>query len=332
MKLWREKQTWVSSKAKSKLERLSFDNIKSIAVIKHAAFGDLLCTRPLLVTLRKYFPDAKITFCAISHYTNGVPEDLVDHVFLAPGKNKPLSIWSRFKAYQELGEHDLLLDVTASTPSFILSLLNKAKFKIGFQHRNVHKFVYDVAIPRAQFKFEAETFLEQLHVLGIQYELPLDYAMPVNALSRERPYLVYFPTASKPEKSWPSDSFTHLINRTATDYPDMEHIILAGINEWETEYARNIYDTLANHNNVTFFTGGSESAALIKGAAALVANDTGIRHLGIATNTTTIGIFFDTQPFGYWPRFGGHQIVYEIDGSFPPVEKVIQAIRKVINK
>ena len=331
MKLWRERQTWQRKNAEEKLAALKIEKIKSIAVIKHAAYGDLLCTRPFLLTLRKYFPSASITFCNISHYTRGTPNDLVDRVFVAPGKNNSLSLYGRLKAFKELGEHDLLFDLTASTPSFILSLVNKAKFKIGFQHRNIHRFIYDVAIPRAQFRFEAETFLEQLHILGMQYELPLDYAMPVEPAKREKPYVIYFPTASSQSKSWPVESFISLISQAATAYPDMDHVILSGLAEWEIQYAKTIQKQLEHHHNVLSLPAGDNDAGLIRSARVLVANDTGIRHLGIATGTATVGIFFDTPPFGYWPRFANHEVVFEIDGSIPPVEHVMLALARILD-
>jgi ADP-heptose:LPS heptosyltransferase len=331
MKLWRERQTWQRKNAGEKLAALNFDSIKSIAVIKHAAYGDLLCTRPFLVTLKKFFPSASITFCNISHYTRGTPDDLVDRVFVTPGKNSSLSLYGRLKAFRKLGEHDLLFDLTASTPSFFLSLVNKAKFKIGFQHRKIHRFIYDVAIPRAQFRFEAETFLEQLHILGIQYELPLDYAMPVEPVRREKPYVVYFPTASSQSKSWPAESFATLIAQAAAAWPELEHIILSGLAEWEIQYAKNIHKKLKEHQNVLYLSAGDNDAGLIKSAKVLVANDTGIRHLGIATGTTTVGIFFDTTPFGYWPRFADHEVVFNIDGRIPAVDDVMLALARVLD-
>jgi len=331
MKIWHERHTWLAGDARDKLATLDFTDVKRIAVIKHAAYGDLLCTRPFLVTLRANFPTASITFCAISHYTRGIPEDLVDRVHITPSRKAKPGLWQRLAEYKKLGQHDLVFDLTGSTPSFMLCLLNNATCKIGFQHRSIHKWVYDVAIPRAEYRFEAETFLEQLNVLGLQYDLPLRYDMPVEAQQRSQPYVIYFPTASADNKSWPAQNFIELIGQMAAACPQHEHIVLAGLADWENERAEHIARALAHHPNVSKLAAGKEDAALIKGARALVANDTGIRHLGIAVGTPTVGIFFHATPFGYWPRFGRHEVVFKPDGQTPGVDSTKQALMRILS-
>ena len=331
MRLWREKRTWVKANAESKLAQLSVEDIKSIAIIKHAAFGDLLCTRPFIYTLRQHFPNAKLTFSAISHYQRGIPEDLVDRVHIIPSSQEKKSFSYRLQANKALGHHNLLFDLTESSPSFVLSWLTPADLKVGFQHRGIHRWIYDVAILRAEYRFEAETFLEQLHILGLQYDLPLNYAMPVIPARREKAYMVYFPTCSTPDRVWPIERLTKLIAEMAELYPDHEHILLSGLADWEVKIADEMAQTLSHYTNVTKLAAGKDDAALIKGARVLVANDTGIRHLGIAVGTPTVGLLCLVTPFGYWPRFGKHEVVFESDGSMPSVERVKNAMIRILD-
>ena len=330
MKIWKEKRTWVGSRAASKISELSFEDVKSIAIIKHAAFGDLLCTRPFLVTLRRHFPNAKLTFSGISHYQRGIPDDLVDRVHILPSNQDKMSIYNRLRAYRTLGYHNLLFDLTESTPSFILSWLTPADFKIGYQHRSFHRWIYDIAILRAEYRFEAETFLEQLHPLGIQYDLPLKYEMPVSTAKREKPYIVYFPTCSTPKRVWPIERMSKLISVMAELYPDHEHILLSGLADWEVEIAKNMAQELSRYSNVNKLIASKDDAALIKGAQILVANDTGIRHLAIALGTPTVGLLCFYTPFGYWPRFGKHEVAFESDGSMPTVDSVKDAMIRIL--
>jgi ADP-heptose:LPS heptosyltransferase len=330
MKLWKEANTWQSKKAAEKLARINNADIKNIVVIKHAAFGDLLLLRPFLVELRKAFPEARITLSVISHYLRGVPEDLVDRVHVVPSTKEKKGPFHAFNAYKELGPQDLLFDLTASTRSFILSLITKAKFKIGFQYRSLHKFIYDFAIPRSTYRFEPGTFLEQLCPLGIEYEWPPRFEMQTNAIKRDKSYIIYFPTASSPDKSWPADNFSSLIRNMAAEFSQFEHLILSGISEWEKVVANSIMSSLSEIENVTLMDAGPDDQALIQGANLLVSNDTGIRHLGIALNTTTVCIFFSTPPYRYWPRYGHHQVVYNQDGSMPDWQAVAAATQKAL--
>ncbi len=330
MKLWKEANTWHSKNAVNNLARIEPADIQHIVVIKHAAFGDMLLLRPFLIELRKAFPDASITLSVISHYLRGVPEDLVDRVHVVPSTKEKKGIYTSYKIYRQLGSHDLLFDLTASTRSFILSLLTKAKFKIGFQYRSLHKFIYDIAIPRSAYRFEAETFLEQLCPLGIAYDWPPRFNLQTSKITRNKPHIVYFPTASTPDKSWPADNFSILIRNMAAEFPHYEHIILGGISEWEKVVVKDIMAGLSDIENATRWDAGPEDQALIHGALLLVSNDTGIRHLGLALQTTTVCIFFNTPPYRYWPRYGHHQVVYNQDASAPAWQAVASAMRRAL--
>jgi ADP-heptose:LPS heptosyltransferase len=330
MKLWKEANTWQSKKAVDKLARIEPTDIHSIVVIKHAAFGDMLLLRPFLIELRKAFPGASITLSVISHYLRGLPEDLVDRVHVVPSTKEKKGIYNSYKAYKELGPQDLLFDLTASTRSISLSLLTKARFKIGFQYRSLHKLIYDIAIPRSAYQFEAGTFLEQLSPLGIEYEWPPRFEMKTTETTRNKSYIVYFPTASTPDKSCPADNFSVLIKNMAKELPQYEHIILSGISEWEKAVANDIMASLSEIETVTQLDAGPEDQALIKGAHLLVSNDTGIRHLGIALQTTTVCVFFNTPPYRYWPRYGHHQVVYNQDASIPDWQAVALAMRRAL--
>ena len=155
--------------------------------------------------------------------------------------------------------------------------------------------------------------------------------MPVASAHREKPYLIYFPTCSTMDRVWPIERMVKLISEMAEAYPDYEHILLSGLADWEVSIADKMIDSLTEYKNVIKLAAGKEDAALIKGAKLLVANDTGIRHLAIAVGTPTVGLLCYTPPFGYWPRFGNHEVVYENDGGVPAVDSVKQAMIRILN-
>jgi len=330
MKIWSWKRTWVATKAPAKAENLHFDDVRSIAVLKHAALGDMLMTRPFLITLRKYFPNANITLSVVENYQAGIPHDLVDRVHVTlSSENKPGTM-ARFRNFRELGPHDLLFDISAITRTFWISLLNKATLKVGFQHRQIHRYIYDIALNRTGFRFEAENFLDQLLALGLEYEWPLRFDLDTGASDIETPYVVYFPTASDSYKSWTPAHFASLIKQMQQEYPAYQHILLGGIAEWEDRVCQQILQQTGTHSNLRYVRGSDKTPALINGASALVSNDTGIRNLAIATETPTVGIFISTLPFNYRPRFGLHKVIYAIEGGQPDVAAVKTALLEVL--
>ena len=330
MKIWIDKSAWTSRGVVQKAAQIGIESIKKIAVIKHAALGDMLLTRPFLITLREYFPKSRITLSIISKYTSGVPNDLVDHIHLVErSKSSP---WSEIKNYRGLGDQDLLFDISATSRSFWITILNRARLKIGFIHKNAHRFLYDIAVPRSDYKFEAETFLDQLLALGLSYKWPLLFNLNAEAYERKQPYILYFPTASDEYKCWPKRNFIKLIKNLSAYFPSYDHIILAGLAKWEQKISQEISNEIGMADNFDIISGGDKSLNLVAGASLVVSNDTGIRNMAIAVNVPTVGIFFSTLPFRYLPRFGQHEIAFSLGGAPPTVSDVEATIKKILIK
>ncbi len=331
MRLWFKKGAWASDKTRRRVSHMTPADINSIAVIRHAALGDQILTRPFLIETRRFFPNASITLSLRSHYTRGAPTDLVDRIHITHGSDqRKAPLREQIRRIRELGHHDVLFDLAADVRSTWLCLLNSASLKLGFPYRSIFRRVYDITVTRTDMRFEAENMLDMLSVLGHVCEYPLRYDIKVEAMRRERPYIVYFPGASVPGKCWPHDRFAALIDAMSPDYPDHEHVVLQGIAGWEQ--VDDIVEALRHRPNVTrlLLDDFDRTIALIKGARLLVSNDTGIRNIAIACGTPTVGIFFLTEPFRYWPRDGRHEAAFVLDGSLPEVTRVSELARKLL--
>lgn len=325
MKLWFNKGAWASKKAREVMPGLSRDTIKNIAVIRHAALGDMVLTRAFLIEARKAFPNATITLSIVSNYTRGTPADLVDHVHIIHGSDqRGTPIKQRIKRIKELGYQDIIFDLASSNRSVMTCLFNKATLKIGFPYRKIQaRLFYDVATCRSDMNFEVSDMLSMLNIFGIKTSYPHVYNMPGEALTRDRPYVVYFAGASTLDKCWPAGHFTQLIKDMAGIFPNHDHLVLEGIQEWEKSDA--ILRPLDKFNNAGAIQADTieETTSLLKGADMVVSNDTGIRHVAIASDTPTIGIFH-RDPFRYWPRYSIHDIVIP-EPEWPPAVDTVKA-------
>jgi len=334
MKLWFKKGAWASKKAKQLVEQIASEEVKSIAVIRHAALGDMVLTRCFLVELRKHFPNAKITLSLISNYIRGAPEDLVDRVHVICGSDQRNTPWQeQLKRLRELGEHDLLFDLAATSRSFLLCMFNRAKLKVGFPYRLSQRHLYyDVTTPRTDLAFEADDMLKQLNVLSLRTSYPPQFKMPGSAKSSDTPYIIYFTSASADYKCWPEAHFAGLLDNMAQNYPGYKHQILEGVND--SESIDNLIKSLTVKSGVEPVKADSvdDTVALLKGATLVVSNDTSIRNIAITTDTPTVGIFFSTEPYRYWPRCGNHDIVFNPDHSVPSVDQVYAAIQGLLTK
>ena len=83
------KETWVGKNADEKANLLTHKSVKNIGIIKHGALGDMVHTRPMIISLKEEFPKAKITLGVIEHYMQGIPEDLIDETKKYIGVHHP---------------------------------------------------------------------------------------------------------------------------------------------------------------------------------------------------------------------------------------------------
>lgn len=325
MKLWFTKGVWISGTARRKLGELSVTDVKSIAVIRHGALGDMILTRAFLIEARKAFPNASITLSIVSNYTRGTPADLVDRVHVIHGSDqRGTPMRERIRRIKELGYHDIIFDLASSNRSVMTCVLNQAKFKVGFPYRALQaRMFYDIATCRSDLNFEVNDMINMLHVFGAKTRYPHVYHMPGTAVERSQPYVIYFAGASTPAKCWPADHFTALIQQLAANYPQYEHLVLEGIQAWEK--ADSILGPVRHMKNTGAINANTieDTTALLKGAALVISNDTGIRHIAIACGTPTVGIFF-ADPYRYWPRYPIHDVVLP-DPTWPPAVESVKA-------
>ncbi len=334
MKFWFERGAWVSKKTQEKYKDIRPEDIKSIAIIRHAALGDMILTRAFIVEARKFFPNASITLSIVSHYQYGVPDDIVDRVHIAVGNDqRHISKWEQIRTARELGYHDILFDMAVSSRSLLLCLVNKAGIKVSFPYRNWQKIFYDICIFRSDLQFEAETLLDMLRLFGANVTTPPDSFITVPALKKDQPYFVYFTTASVAYKCWPVEHFALLVKTLSAQYPHHQHIILEGLAKWESvSKLMELVSTADSIKNIEVQKAIplDDTLAFLKGASIVIGNDTGIRNLAICCNTPTVGIFSAAVLYRYWPRYGKHDAVYHADGSEPSVDDVQASVNKII--
>ena len=325
MKLnFRPKAAFSSKKAFSYLADKNPGDISQIVVIRHAAIGDFMNIRPFLLGLKSFFPNAKITLSTINTYAYGTPNDLIDavHIIDRTIDGKKTSIFQRIKQIKQLPRADLLFDLTDSSLSLYTAIFSKPKLKIGYSYRPLRRFFYDISTLRSDFVLEADSVLHMLYILGYSRHGDLEYGYGKLYPKKHAKQIVYFAGASMKNKCWSEDKFTALIGQLSDQYSDYQHVILQGIRK--DEKFLEIYSPISYKKNVKLQeTMGLEGVMqFLANSHLLISNDTGIRNMAIATQTPTIGIFFDIAPFKYWPNEKIHDCVFNENYQQPSVGNV----------
>ena len=314
----------VSKKNKFFLSSITTIDVKKIVVIRHAAIGDFMNIRPFLLGLKSFFPNAKITLSTINTYAYGTPNDLIDavHIIDRTIDGKKTSIFQRIKQIKQLPRADLLFDLTDSSLSLYTAIFSKPKLKIGYSYRSSRRFFYDISTLRSDFVLEADSVLHMLYILGYSRHGDLEYGYGKLYPKKHAKQIVYFAGASMKNKCWSEDKFTALIGQLSDQYSDYQHVILQGIRK--DEKFLEIYSPISHKKNVKLQeTMGLEGVMqFLANSHLLISNDTGIRNMAIATQTPTIGIFFDIAPFKYWPNEKIHDCVFNENYQQPSVGNV----------
>lgn len=338
MKLnFRPASAFASKQAKKYLSTINPEDIQNIAVIRHAAIGDFMNIRPFLIGVREHFPNAIITLSVNSSAMYGIPHDLIDELHIIDkinpkNKDKKTGMFYRLKQIRQLKPQDIIFDLTDSTLSLWISWFSKSKLRVGYPYRWIRRCFYDLAVLRSEYVLEADTVQHMLNMLGYKNNSPLRYGFEKIYPKQTSNRIVYFAGASAFFKCWEAEKFTALIAKLSDKYPAYQHVILQGINN--SEKFLEIYEPLKSKQNIFLQEAMSldETMQFLTNSMCVIANDTGLRNMAIAVETPTVGIFFVTGAFRYWPRDGKHDCVFNPDHSSPSVDDVYMTTVKLMDK
>ena len=195
--------------------------IKSICLVRLSALGDVLMCVPLVRTLQRQFPDAKITW-VIAKPAYFLVENMPGIEFIVIEKPSSLIDYWHFRQMFKGRTFDVLLALQASLRANLLYPLIKASRKIGYaapRAKDGHRLFVDEAITMERCH-TLESFLKFAEPLGVEksdlrWDLPISEAddnwAQVHLLNVTRPILIVNPAASKPERTWALERYIEVI-------------------------------------------------------------------------------------------------------------------------
>jgi len=214
---------------------------------------------------------------------------------------------------------------------YILTVIfSKSKLKIGYPYKWIRRIFYDIAVLRSDFVLESLSCIHMLNILGYK-RVDLIYGFENKYVKHNLKRIIYFAGASTQDKRWEEEKFISLIKLMANKYKDYMHIILQGIKE--DEKFLNIFEAVKMFKNVQIKSAMKldETMQYLSDSRLVISNDTGIRNMAIAVDTPTIGIFFATGAFRYWPRNNKHECVFNLNYTSPSVEDVFNESVRLLN-
>ena len=285
-----------------------------ILIIRLSAIGDVVLCSYLIRNLRIRFPEAEIDFLVKSRYASIPGQDRrIDHVLEMTdhaGLGEILHLAGRLRK----NDYDVVLDLQGNARSIALSLLSGAKKKARCRAERLNRFML------VHFKKDLYTecvpvplrYAGSVRFLGLRDDgMGLDFFVSPEAdegLARvekkmdfpgEGRLIVLAPGAGRKTKRWPAGRYAELgdhFSRTGC------RIALVG-GDQDREACLSV---LGQMKHPAFDFSGrlslQESAALIRKASLVVANDTGMMHVACGLGIPVAAIFGPTtRHFGFMP-------------------------------
>ncbi|GAC1455945.1 MAG: glycosyltransferase family 9 protein [Pseudarthrobacter sp.] len=310
-----------------------FDGVSRIALLRGGGLGDLMFALPAVSALKAAYPGSTVTLLGtpVHEALVAATHTDVDDVLVLPvaegvrpGREDPAAVAAFVGAAHER-QFDLAVQLHGggrfSNP-FLLQI--QARHTVGSGTPDAVPL--ERTLPYTYYQHEPTRALE---VAGLAGAAPVLLEARLNpraefvarlpavlgaALPGEgQPLLVLHPGATDPRRHWPAESFG-AVARAAAD--DGARVLVVG-DQSETELADAVVGAAVGRatgngqvSSVAGTLGLGELAALLARADAVLANDSGPRHLAQALGAPTVGIYWSGNALTAGPLGRGRHRVH----------------------
>jgi lipopolysaccharide heptosyltransferase II len=300
-----------------------------ILVVRFSAIGDILLTTPLLRAIRTRHPGARIAYLTKEQYAPLVSDN--------PNVNEVLAIKEEeglrtIAATIRMVRYSHLLDLHGSLRTLGLRTIARGPWSTFSKRRlerqvliTTKRDIYPTDTPVAERYFEAAANLDveidggpPEFFLSAKAEERVAELLTRLGVGEARALVALAPGAAHATKCWPSEGWIRLGRRLAGT--GAEVVVLGGPDDAELAEAvvSGIRGRLASDEerrviSVAGMLGLQGTGAVIKRAAALVSNDTGVMHMATSLDTPLVALFGPTvRQFGFYPYRANRSAVIEL--------------------
>ncbi|MCL4490720.1 MAG: glycosyltransferase family 9 protein [Nitrospirae bacterium] len=280
--------------------RFMRDDIRNILVIRMNRTGDMICTIPLLKTLRREFPGACLTVLAEDTNANAIENaPYIDKVIVYKKnrgifKNKHIKLRAMLKD----AKFDLAIGVKGGFSSnlAIATFMSRARYRVGYVSDNYHplNLLYNLPVQEVnKTGHQIEQCLNLLSSLGIRPDSFLkDISVKIPEKSRAAvqdflhqsnvnrgigKIIVLSISNSGPETTWPVENFIQLLKELK------EYRIKVIITAVPADSDKAVRIAEASPDALYYKTPHiMDLAAIVEIADLFVCHDSGAMHIGAA--------------------------------------------------
>jgi heptosyltransferase I len=286
-----------------------------ILIIRPSALGDVCRSVPVLVSLRRAFPSARIDWLVQDSFAPAIASHpALSNVVAFP--RAKLREWYRPSVAPELkrflhdlGErkYDLVLDCQGLFRSGLFAMATKAARRVGFDNAAELGWLgltERVHAPRSNHAVDRMLALAEHVGAKPVYDMRL-YASPEDrtwAKSRfpgsADGYAVIAPMTRWPGKQWPLERFAELAGRLVSgDVPGVRRVVLVG-SPSEREQSAELIEAFRGDARVTDLIGQTsvgQLMAIIESGTLLVGCDSAAVHMAVGFHRPFVALYGPTR-------------------------------------
>lgn len=286
---------------------------QSILIIRMSSLGDIILTSPLIRSLRKAYPDARLDYVVKNEFYPLICHNPhLDNIFVYDKRENNLkAIKTKIKSVK----YDLILDIHKKFRSHYLVFGSKAKEIRRFKK---HIFERQLLVWFGVSKFtevipQYKKYFHGLHDLNVSYDgVGTEIFITEEIINRSKDILksagiqpndkclAICPGAKYWNKRWLPERFAELAGKIKTEL-NHKLIFLGGPNEMGLNQKILSVGHL-DGINLAGKTNLLESAAILEYCDLAITNDSGLMHMAQAVKTPVVAIFGPTtKELGYFP-------------------------------
>jgi lipopolysaccharide heptosyltransferase II len=296
-------------------QKINPSQIKKILIIRLRRIGDIIMTTPAVSALRKGFPDAFISYVVEEPYKNLVEGNpaLDKIIVIEKGQSKKDFIKLIHQIRKE--KYDVVLDFHGGPRASMITLLSKARLKIGHRIR-YRNFIYHIKIPRKPktgYSHSVENHLNFVKALGINVDTPpLLYLPPAQKKEAEKvekfldenglegfKVITIHISAGNRFRDWGVENWNQLIHLFSKN-PRVK-IVLIGANEDRIAEEKILKECKRTAHSLVGKLNLREVRELIDQSSLFVGPDSGPMHIAASTSTPIVALFGPTLPANFAP-------------------------------
>ncbi len=303
---------------------------RRILLIRPRGLGDVVLASAVIDALRRAYPHAALDFLSAWASRPLLEVDRrLDRVFLLAreaGRRGNLTHGRTMDAvaWMRRNVSDLVIDLFSNPRTAMLTALSGSPVRVGLA-RSVRRVAYNVRIPRFRgrpeddHRWSRDVMLDVLRSAGIKWEGEAGLSVALEAADvsfasralddlgmAQARFAAVLPGGSWEAKRWTPEGFADAARALARESGAPVLIV------WgppEAADARSIQTLAGDTARLAPASSIREMAALLARAALVVSTDCFARHVAIAQEVPTVGVFGPTDPRDWTPPEGPHRTV-----------------------